>query len=190
MKKHNIAYLIGVLMLLPILSSCEPDKKENEPPKPTTLDDGVNRWHTFDSQIDTPTTPTNATKPVEMLKTSVNGPSGPIDVAIKCNDHTIDVVIRTNQNKIETTPLYSATDGAWAHSFHVDFMKSTSYISERLPARRSTVEPSAYIISKVQTDKFGRVEGYLKFQISSRSVVKVLYDETLRSFAKACKRPS
>lgn len=181
-------YLISLWAFLPVLAGCEPNANGLGAPTPITLKAGANQWQAITSRIDNLKPLFNASRPNNRLKTSIQGPNGPIDLEIRCDNHLVQVTIDLKHNEVATTPLYSSIDGKWSHVFHVDFMNSAKSINQRLPARQSAPTSSSYIVSNVRPDIFRDPDsdGHLKFQTLPKNSITVFYDEHVRTLAKSC----
>lgn len=187
MKKISSVYLIGLIASLAILTGCERNTKDpaNQLLSPSKTD--ANEWQPITRPTNHSAVPSNVPAPNSLLKTSVQGPSGPIDLEVSCNKHLIQVAIHLNQNEVSSTPLYSNLDGRWSHTFHVDFMNSVKSINERLPARQTDLADNISIVSNVSPAIFEGPESHLRFQTASKNSITVFYDEQLRALTKACK---
>ncbi len=187
MKKINAVYLISLFAFLPILAGCERNTEGQATQLVSLLKTDANEWQPITRQTNNSQLSLNVSGPNSLLKTSVQGPSGSIDLEVSCSKHGIQVVIHLNQNEVSTTPLYSNLDGRWSHTFHVDFMNSTKSIIERLPAGQSDPTENTYIVSNVPPGYFFKHESHFKFYTLSRNLITVFYDDKVRALMKACK---
>ncbi len=187
MKKISAVYLTGLIASLAILAGCERNTKDQATQLVSLLKTDANEWQPITRPTNHSVVPSNVPAPNSLLKTSVQGPNGPIDLEVSCDKHLIQVAIHLNQNEVSTTPLYSNLDGRWSHTFHVDFMNSIESINERLPARQTALADNSYIVSNVSPAILWGPESHLKFRTLSKNSIAVFYDEQVRAMTRACK---